>query len=89
MVSEISPATLSAHGPSSEVDDPVRRVARDLQVTFFKDMLQYGGFAEAFSTGSDTLDSFTSVVLEQVALDMAVQDPTLADYFYRQISAGS
>ena len=68
--------------PSSDLH---RQAAEQLQIAFFQDMLMHGGFADAFSTGSNTLDSYTSLIIENVAKEIAVQDTSLADHFYRQL----
>ena len=68
--------------PSSDVH---RQAAEQLQVAFFQDMLMHGGFADAFSTGSNALDSYTSMIVESVAKEIAAQDTSLADHFYRQL----
>ncbi|MEO1042580.1 MAG: hypothetical protein AAFX52_09830 [Pseudomonadota bacterium] len=65
--------------------DPHRQAAEQLQVAFFKDMLMHGGFADAFATGSNTLDSFTSLVVEGVAEEIAAKDRSLAEHFYSQL----
>ncbi|MEM7739456.1 MAG: hypothetical protein AAF225_01485 [Pseudomonadota bacterium] len=75
----------STEPQSAATVDPRRQAAEQLQVAFFKDMLMYGGFAEAFETGSNTLDSFTSMVLENVAHEIAMKDRSLAEHFYRQL----
>ena len=75
------PSDLRQNGPV----DPKRQAAEQLQIAFFKDMLTHGGFADAFSTGSNTLDSFTSLVIEEVAEEIAAKDTSLADHFYKQL----
>ena len=72
--------------PSNDVH---RQAAEQLQIAFFQDMLMHGGFAEAFSTGSNTLDSFTSMIVENVAKEIAAKDTSLADHFYRQLQGPS
>ncbi|MEO1657075.1 MAG: hypothetical protein AAFR65_05090 [Pseudomonadota bacterium] len=70
---------------TNQAVDPQRQAAEQLQVAFFTDMLIHGGFADAFSTGSNTLDSFTSLLVESVAKEIAAKDPSLADHFYSQL----
>ncbi|MEM9286281.1 MAG: hypothetical protein AAGA39_10380 [Pseudomonadota bacterium] len=70
---------------TAPTSDPQRQAAEQLQVVFFKDMLMHGGFADVFSTGNNTLDSFTSFVVEKVAQEIVEKDPSLADHFYQQL----
>ena len=81
---------ISSTMPISSVDgapkaDPLRAAAQELQAQFFVDMLKYGGLADALSTGSDTLDSMTDLVLQHLATDLSSQNPQLADALYEQM----
>lgn len=80
----IDPVTI---GSTVIAPDPVRESARDLQVALFTELLRHGGFAEAFATGSDALDSLTTHVLQKVAEDMAGADTRFAAKLYEQLSA--
>lgn len=73
--------------PSAGPKDPDYAAARRIQVALFTELLRSGGFAEAFSTGSGTLDHFTGVMLDHIAQDLSRRDHSLADGIYRQLKA--
>ncbi|MFC3301626.1 hypothetical protein [Parvularcula lutaonensis] len=78
----MNPVTLDVAAVSP---DPIRKSATELQAALFTQLLRHGGFAEAFSTGSDTLDSLTDHVLQRVAEDIAAADTRFADRLYQQL----
>lgn len=83
-VSPVDPAATAAADHSAP--DPLRAAAERLQAAFFLDLLKHGGFADALSTGSGPLDTFTGVVLERVAEDLARGDRRLAEQLYLRLA---
>ncbi|MEM1379039.1 MAG: hypothetical protein AAGH41_00290 [Pseudomonadota bacterium] len=59
--------------------------AKKLHIALFTDLLKHGGFVEAFSTGTETLDYLSNGIIEQISEDLVRQDPAMTERLYREM----